>query len=242
MSIRFDAAERHKPRRFVARCTMPGMQIENSFAVKAAPDRVYEFLLDVNNVVSCVPGAELSEVVDPNTFKGKVRIKVGPVTVSYNGTARITSRDAATRTATLEAEGQETTGSGSAQATTVMSVAADGETLDGDARHRLHRGRPGRAVRPGDHGGRLAPPGRSGRRMHPVEARGAARRLRRRPGATAAASGNRITRRAAASAPAAAPSQPAALDAVALGRAVAKERLSRLKVQAADDRDRRSAG
>ena len=69
------------------------MEIENSFAVKAAPDRVYEFLLDVNNVVSCVPGAELSEVVDPDTFKGKVRIKVGPVTVSYNGTARITARD-----------------------------------------------------------------------------------------------------------------------------------------------------
>ena len=69
------------------------MQIENSFAVKAPSDRVYEFLLDVNNVVSCVPGAELSEVVDPNTFKGKVRIKVGPVTVNYNGTARITSRD-----------------------------------------------------------------------------------------------------------------------------------------------------
>ena len=106
---------------------MPGMEITNSFAVKAEPDRVYEFLLDVNNVVSCVPGAELSEVVDPNTFKGKVRIKVGPVTVSYNGTARITSRDASTRTATLEAEGKETTGSGSAQATTVMSVAADGD-------------------------------------------------------------------------------------------------------------------
>ena len=107
---------------------MPGMQIENSFAVKAAPDRVYEFLLDVNNVVSCVPGAELSEVVDPNTFKGKVRIKVGPVTVSYNGTARITARDAETRTATLEAEGRETTGSGTAQATTIMAVAADGES------------------------------------------------------------------------------------------------------------------
>jgi carbon monoxide dehydrogenase subunit G len=104
------------------------MQIENSFAVKAEPDRVYEFLLDVNNVVGCVPGAELSEVVDPNTFKGKVRIKVGPVTVSYNGTARITSRDAVTRTATLEAEGRETTGSGSAQASTQMAVAADGES------------------------------------------------------------------------------------------------------------------
>ena len=106
---------------------MPGMQIENSFAVNASPDRVYEFLLDVNNVVGCVPGAELSEVVDPDTFKGKVRIKVGPVTVSYNGTAHITSRDADTRTATLQAEGRETTGSGSAQATTTMAVAGDGE-------------------------------------------------------------------------------------------------------------------
>src|ERR1700686_2632370 len=107
------------------------MQIENSFAVKAPPDRVYEFLLDVNNVVSCVPGAELSEVVDPNTFKGKVKIKVGPVTVNYNGTARITARDAETRTATLEAEGRETTGSGTAQATTVMAGAPGGESPKG---------------------------------------------------------------------------------------------------------------
>src|SRR6202158_4992006 len=102
------------------------LQIENSFEVGAPPDRVYAFLLDVNRVVGCVPGAELSEVVDPNTFKGKVKIKVGPVTVAYAGTARITSRDAETRTATLEAEGRETTGSGTAQATTVMAVAADG--------------------------------------------------------------------------------------------------------------------
>src|SRR5579859_8081921 len=99
------------------------MQIENSFAVKAAPDRVYAFLLDVNNVVSCVPGAQLSEVVDPDTFKGRVRIKVGPVTVSYNGTARIVGRDAAARSATIEAEGRETTGSGSARATATMTVA-----------------------------------------------------------------------------------------------------------------------
>ena len=124
------------------------MQIENSFAVKAAPDRVYEFLLDVNNVVSCVPGAELSEVVDPNTFKGKVRIKVGPVTVSYNGTARITSRDSATRTATLEAEGRETTGSGTAQATTDHGGRRRRRELEGHADHGLHRGRAGCPIRP----------------------------------------------------------------------------------------------
>ncbi|HZS14745.1 MAG TPA: SRPBCC family protein [Candidatus Dormibacteraeota bacterium] len=103
------------------------MQIENSFTVGASPDAVYAFLLDVNRVVACVPGAELSEVVDADTFRGKVRIKVGPVTVSYNGTAHITSRDEATRTATLSAEGRETTGSGSARATTAMSVTPEGE-------------------------------------------------------------------------------------------------------------------
>ena len=103
------------------------MQIENQFQVEASPDRVYAFLLDVNRVVTCVPGAELSDVVDPNTFKGKVKIKVGPITVSYNGTARIADRDEANRVATLEADGRETTGPGSARATARMSVeGADG--------------------------------------------------------------------------------------------------------------------
>src|SRR5438067_3126464 len=98
------------------------MQIENSFAVGAPPDRVYQFLLDVNQVVGCMPGAELSEVVDPSTFKGKVKIKVGPITVAYNGTAKIAERDEDARKATLQAEGRETTGPGSARATAAMSV------------------------------------------------------------------------------------------------------------------------
>ena len=211
------------------RRTIPGMQVENSFAVKAPPDRVYEFLLDVNNVVSCVPGAELSEVVDPNTFKGKVRIKVGPVTVNYNCTARITSRDAETRTATLEAEGRETTGSGTAQATTIMAVAADGDsskvTLTTDftvvgrvaqfgrgimedvSRHLV--GQAAECIQ-----SKLeAPP--------PVETPPA--------GASSAESGGSPATAAAPPPPVASP--PAALDAFALGRAVARERISRIKVR-----------
>ena len=177
----------------------------------------------MNNVVSCVPGAELSEVVDPNTFKGKVRIKVGPVTVSYNGTARITSRDASTRTATLEAEGKETTGSGSAQATTVMAVAADGDTstvtlttdftvvgrvaqfgrgiMEDVSRHLV-----GQAATCIQSKLETPPPPLPVRRWRRSQ-QGPARPHRR-----------------------AAPSQPAALDAVAIGRAVAKERISRFKV------------
>jgi hypothetical protein len=208
------------------------MQIENSFAVKAPPDRVYEFLLDVNNVVSCVPGAELSEVVDPNTFKGKVRIKVGPVTVSYNGTARITSRDTDTRTATLEAEGRETTGSGTAQATTIMAVAADGDsskvTLTTDFT----------VV------GRIAQFGRGimedvSRHLVGQAAECIQSKLEGPPSspapATDASAPNNSSSTAAPGTPAPSPapasSEPASLDALALGRAVARERLSRINVR-----------
>jgi len=205
---------------------MPGMQIENSFTVHAPADRVYEFLLDVNNVVGCVPGAELSEVLDPDTFKGKVRIKVGPVTVNYNGTAHITSRDAGTRTATLKAEGRETTGSGSAQATTTMAVAADG-----DASSKVTLTTDFTVV------GRVAQFGRGimedvsrhlvGQAAECIQAKLEAPA----PSAATAAVNNGEAAAAAAPPPAPAaqaPAKPAALDAVALGRAVAKERLNRL--------------
>jgi uncharacterized protein len=209
---------------------MPGVQIENSFAVKAPPDRVYEFLLDVNNVVSCVPGAELSEVVDPNTFKGKVRIKVGPVTVSYNGTARITARDAATRTATLEAEGRETTGSGSAQASTVMSVAVDGEgstvTLATDFTVVGRVAQFGRGIMEDVSRHLVAQAAECIQSTLEAPPPGASPP----PGAAAAPSGNPGPS-AQAPSPSPSSSAPAALDAFALGRAVAKERLSRLKVK-----------
>ncbi len=100
------------------------MQLENSFNVSAPPDQVFAYLLDINKVVGCVPGAELSEVVDPTTFKGKVKIKVGPITVAYSGTARLSDRNDAERLATLTAEGRETTGPGSARATAQMRVQA----------------------------------------------------------------------------------------------------------------------
>jgi uncharacterized protein len=108
------------------------MQLENSFQVGAPPDKVFGYLLDVNKVVGCVPGAELTEVVDQATFKGKVKVKVGPITVAYSGTARISERDDEHRSATLSADGRETTGSGSARATATMKVqpAGDGSLVE----------------------------------------------------------------------------------------------------------------
>ena len=87
---------------------------------------MFGYLLDINKVVGCVPGAELAEVVDPTTFKGRVKVKVGPIMVAYNGTARITERNDAARSATLQAEGRETTGPGSARASAHMSVEPEG--------------------------------------------------------------------------------------------------------------------
>ncbi|MFL5219324.1 MAG: SRPBCC family protein, partial [Microvirga sp.] len=95
--------------------------------MSAPPDQVFAYLLDINKVVGCVPGAELTEVVDESTFKGKVKVKVGPITVAYSGTARISDRNDAERVATLSAEGRETTGPGSARASAEMRVQTAGE-------------------------------------------------------------------------------------------------------------------
>jgi carbon monoxide dehydrogenase subunit G len=103
------------------------MQLENSFVINAPPDRVFAYLLDPHNVVGCLPGAELTEEVDPVTFKGKVKIKVGPITVAYSGTARMVDRNDAQRTATLDAEGRETTGPGSGRGKAAMSVTPEGD-------------------------------------------------------------------------------------------------------------------
>jgi carbon monoxide dehydrogenase subunit G len=106
------------------------VQFRNSFEVKADPDRVYAFLLDVSEVIPCVPGATLTEVVDDDNYRGKVKIKIGAIVMSYDGTARIADRDPAGRSAILRAEGRETGGSGAAAMQAELAVS---ETPAGSA-------------------------------------------------------------------------------------------------------------
>jgi carbon monoxide dehydrogenase subunit G len=98
------------------------MQLENSFSINAPPDRVFAFLLDPRNVVGCVPGAELTEQVDDVTFQGRIKVKVGAISLAYSGTGRIAERNDEMRTAILEGEGRETTGPGSGRGKATMSV------------------------------------------------------------------------------------------------------------------------
>lgn len=102
------------------------MKIENTFEVPASPDVVWDYILDVERVAPCMPGAELTEVVDDKTWKGRVNVKVGPVTLSYAGTVTLDERDEDARRMHLTAKGTETRGKGTAQAKVTATLEATG--------------------------------------------------------------------------------------------------------------------
>lgn len=93
------------------------MLIENGFSVLADEQRVWDYVLDIEKVAPCLPGAELTEVVDDHTWKGRVNVRFGPVAVAFAGTVTMTERDDAARRVTLAAKGTEQRGKGTATAT-----------------------------------------------------------------------------------------------------------------------------
>jgi carbon monoxide dehydrogenase subunit G len=98
-------------------------KIEERFQVKAPIDRVWRYLIDPKQVVTCLPGAELTEVVDERTYHGNVKVKVGPVTVSYAGRAHLEEVDAAARRVRMAGEGREKGGAGAARMTMESRIA-----------------------------------------------------------------------------------------------------------------------
>jgi uncharacterized protein len=98
------------------------MRIENEFVVPAPIDRVWDFLLDVERVAPCMPGAELTEVVDDRTWKGRTNVKVGPVSLSFAGTVSLRERDDAGHRVVLNAKGMEQRGKGAATASVVSRL------------------------------------------------------------------------------------------------------------------------
>jgi carbon monoxide dehydrogenase subunit G len=92
------------------------MLIETEFAAGAPVDVLWSYLLDVERVVVCMPGAELAEVVDDRTWKGRVNVKFGPVAMSFAGTVTMQERDDGAHRVVLEAKGTEQRGKGAATA------------------------------------------------------------------------------------------------------------------------------
>lgn len=92
------------------------MLIEDRFTVRTPVDRLWAFIQDVERIAPCMPGAELTEVVDERTWKGKVHVKFGPVQMAFAGTVVMEERDDAAHRATLSAKGTEQRGKGVANA------------------------------------------------------------------------------------------------------------------------------
>jgi carbon monoxide dehydrogenase subunit G len=97
------------------------MDLEHSFIIPVPPEQAWQALLDVEQVAPCMPGATVDSF-DGEVISGKIKVKVGPVQMTYAGTARFTERDEATKTVVLEASGKETRGSGTAAATVRSSL------------------------------------------------------------------------------------------------------------------------
>lgn len=102
------------------------MELTHTFTIPVPVDEAWAVLLDVERIAPCLPGATL-EGVEDGTYTGRVRVKVGPITVTYRGTARIVEADDDAHRAVVEAHGKEARGSGTARATVTSTLSADGD-------------------------------------------------------------------------------------------------------------------
>jgi uncharacterized protein len=100
------------------------MELDNSFTVPVPPDQAWGILLDVERIAPCMPGATVDEV-DGDVVNGRIKVKVGPVSLTYKGTAKFTERDADAHVVVLEASGKETRGAGTASANVRASMVPD---------------------------------------------------------------------------------------------------------------------
>ncbi len=101
------------------------MELEHSFIIPVPPEQAWPVLLDVERIAPCMPGATV-DAVDGDVIKGRIKVKVGPVAMTYSGTAHFTERDEQARSITLEASGKETRGAGTASATVRSSLEDEG--------------------------------------------------------------------------------------------------------------------
>jgi carbon monoxide dehydrogenase subunit G len=92
------------------------MKLQNEFTVAVPVERVWETLLDIETVAGFLPGATIEPGGEEGTYKGAMKVKLGPMTVNYTGTARLASVDESARTADIEVRAKEAKGQGTAAA------------------------------------------------------------------------------------------------------------------------------
>lgn len=102
------------------------MQLEHEFVVPVPAAQAWPVLLDIERIAPCLPGATVTKV-EGRDFEGRVRVKVGPITVTYNGNASFSEVDEDNRRAVIVARGKEARGSGTANATITAQLHDEGD-------------------------------------------------------------------------------------------------------------------
>jgi carbon monoxide dehydrogenase subunit G len=109
------------------------IELDNSFTVPVPPEKAWDVLLDVERIAPCMPGASVLSISDDgNEIEGQVKVKLGPLSLAYKGTAKFTDKDHENYTIAIEATGKETRGAGTASANvqaTLKPGDATGSTL-----------------------------------------------------------------------------------------------------------------
>jgi carbon monoxide dehydrogenase subunit G len=100
------------------------MEIADTFRVSTPLEQTWNVLLDIEGIAPCLPGAQLQEV-DGNEYRGIVKVKVGPITAQYKGTATLTEVDESGRRIVLDASGRDTRGQGNAKALIKVTMNED---------------------------------------------------------------------------------------------------------------------
>src|SRR6202042_289630 len=95
------------------------MELDHSFTVPVPPDQAWDVLLDVQRIAPCMPGATV-DTVDGDDVAGRLKVKVGPVALTYKGTATFKDRDSSDRSLLVEASGKELRGAGTAPVRAVL--------------------------------------------------------------------------------------------------------------------------
>jgi carbon monoxide dehydrogenase subunit G len=102
------------------------MQLEHTFTVPAPIDQAWQVLTDISQVAPCMPGAEL-ESVDGDDFTGSVKVRLGPIGLTYKGKAAFVEKDATAHRAVISAQGRDARGNGTASATVTAQLSDAGD-------------------------------------------------------------------------------------------------------------------
>jgi carbon monoxide dehydrogenase subunit G len=102
------------------------VQLEHSFTVPVGIDEAWGILLDIERVGPCMPGAAI-ETVDGDDFTGTVKVKLGPINLTYKGKASFTEKDEAAHRAVIDARGKDSRGNGTAAAKVTATLTDDGD-------------------------------------------------------------------------------------------------------------------